>query len=262
MNIHYLLLCSRLPNWSEPIFPRNIVYVLQGTKTHSVSFPLFSLGSPRGRLWGSDLNVSGWHGGWSQWRSEEKGGSKPIKGTLSSNLPFWAAHSPSLWELLRSRTEHARVLSQPRGQECSPCSLFSHDSVLWWLPFLSHNFCSCVSQVPTNHWLCWAHPPQRETLVGELVTAFPVGKAFSLGNAVETLAVHWLPLGQVVWPGQSAVTREVSQSVRRPLSSRTFPNDGNVLHHLSNTIYAARHMCLLNTRNVTSPMEELDFSFS
>lgn len=56
----------------------------------------------------------------------------------------------------------------------------------------------------------------KESLVGELVTAFPSGKVLNLGNAVETLAVHWLLSGQVAWSGQSAVTREVSQTVWSP----------------------------------------------
>lgn len=60
----------------------------------------------------------------------------------------------------------------------------------------------------------------KDSLFGELVTAFPSREVLNLGNAVETLAVHWLPSGQVTCSGQSAVTREVSQFGAAP-SDRT-----------------------------------------
>lgn len=91
-------------------------------------------------------------------------------------------------------------------------------------------------------------PKERERLVGELVTAFPVAKAFNLGNAMETLAVHWLSLGQVglVWPISCEQEGE-SEPLEYLCPLEPFSNDGNVLRCLASTVHAAGRMCLLNT---------------
>ena len=132
-----------------------LAFRLHGIK--DVYFTCFSLGSPRGRLGGSDSDISALFGGSGPRKHQGSGEARKRKeasqwrACQSSKLKFGGCSLSIPLGTLRNSTEHAWVLFHPKGQARSPCSLFQHDFVHSRLPSLPHNFWCCVSQVLTEN---------------------------------------------------------------------------------------------------------------